>query len=82
MHRFISKNKTLLSIIMLLLVVFGLIGFIMFFSQKTFPSIEKGSYKIINQEVQVREQVSKLLLADDKLLTKERATLRILMAAW
>ena len=52
---------------MLFLLGTGLIGFIMYF-RKTLSGIEKGTYQIINQEIQLREQVTKLIVADEKLV--------------
>ena len=67
MNRFVRIHKNLLSVLMIFLLVTGIVGFIFYF-RKTLSSIEKGTYRIIDQEVRLSEQVSKLLFADDKIV--------------
>lgn len=67
MNRFIEVHKVLLSIIMLLFLVTGIIGFI-FYYHKTLSNIERGTYRIISQEVYLSEQISKLLFVDNKIV--------------
>lgn len=67
MNSYIKMHKNTLSIIMLLLLVIGIIGFIHYY-HKTLSSIEKGTYRIISQEVYLSEQLSKLLFVDNEIV--------------
>ena len=68
MSKYVKMYQNLLSIIELFLLLIGIVGFINFYFHKTLPRIEKCTYKIISQEVHLSEQVSKLLIVDDKIV--------------
>ena len=67
-ENYVRSHLVLFESIAPVLLVLGNIGFLSFFFHKTLPDIEKGSYRIIQQETPMKERVSKLLLAKDQIV--------------